>query len=88
MGLLTVGRSLSPEETLELSEYIRDHGVTQFLVTWNRVKDIQGTFTLLQMLRSLLSCLASHSFVGDHSLLRTFACVIVTVCIHLLVDIP
>jgi hypothetical protein len=43
MGLLTEGKSLSPEETLALSAYIRDHGVTQFLVTWNRVKDIQGT---------------------------------------------
>lgn len=43
MGLLTEGKSLNPEETLALSAYIRDHGITQFLVTWNRVKDIQGT---------------------------------------------
>ena len=42
MGLLTEGQSLTPEKTLALSEYVRDHGVTQFLVTWNRVKDIQG----------------------------------------------
>ena len=53
MGLLTVGRSLSPEETLELSEYIRDHGVAQFLVTWNRVKDIQGIIKSPQMVPSL-----------------------------------
>jgi hypothetical protein len=44
MGLLTEGKSLSPVETLELSAYVRDHGVTQFLVTWNRVKDIQGKY--------------------------------------------
>ena len=31
----------STEETLALSGYIREHGITQFLVTWNNVKDIQ-----------------------------------------------
>jgi glutamate--cysteine ligase catalytic subunit len=41
MGLLTEGNALSAEETLALSKYIRDHGITQFLATWNRVKDIQ-----------------------------------------------
>jgi hypothetical protein len=32
---------LDAEHTLALSAYIREHGITQFLVTWNRVKDIQ-----------------------------------------------
>jgi glutamate--cysteine ligase catalytic subunit len=41
MGLLTEGKPLSSEETLALSAYIREHGITQFLTTWNRVKDIQ-----------------------------------------------
>ena len=41
MGLLTEGRALSSEETLRLSAYIREHGVAQFLITYNRVKDIQ-----------------------------------------------
>jgi glutamate--cysteine ligase catalytic subunit len=41
MGLLTEGQPLDGEHTLALSAYIREHGITQFLVTWNRVKDIQ-----------------------------------------------
>jgi len=40
MGLLTIGKALSPEETFALSAYIREHGITQFLCTWARVKDI------------------------------------------------
>ena len=40
MGLLTVGEPLSSEETTKVSNYIREHGVTQFLNTWRRVKDI------------------------------------------------
>ena len=40
MGLLVEGEALSPEETKEYLSYIRDHGVTQFLLTWNRVKDL------------------------------------------------
>ena len=42
MGLLTEGEVLSSEESLQLSSYIREHGIEQFLVTWNRVKDIQN----------------------------------------------
>ena len=41
MGLLTLGKPLSPEETRAVSNYIREHGITQFLSTWRRVKDIQ-----------------------------------------------
>jgi len=40
MGLLTEGEPLSSEETTKISGYIREHGVTQFLNTWRRVKDI------------------------------------------------
>lgn len=40
MGLLTLGEPLNSEETTKVSKYIRDHGVTQFLNTWRRVKDI------------------------------------------------
>lgn len=42
MGLLTEGEALNAEETLQLSAYVREHGIAQFLATWNRVKDIQG----------------------------------------------
>ena len=59
MGLLTEGQSLSPEKTLALSEYVREHGVTQFLVTWNRVKDIQGSYSLTAAF-SILSLLYSN----------------------------
>lgn len=41
MGLLTVGKPLSFEETQKLSKYVRDHGISQFLSVWNRVKDIR-----------------------------------------------
>ena len=40
MGLLTEGEPLNSEETTKVSSYIREHGVTQFLNTWRRVKDI------------------------------------------------
>lgn len=40
MGLLTAGKPLNPEDTLRISNYIREHGVDQFLNTWKRVKDI------------------------------------------------
>jgi glutamate--cysteine ligase catalytic subunit len=38
MGLLTVGKALTPEEVQKISSYIRMHGVLQFLNTWQRVK--------------------------------------------------
>lgn len=41
MGLLTVGKPLSYEETMKLSKYVRDHGISQFLATWHRVKEIK-----------------------------------------------
>jgi len=40
MGLLVEGVALSPEETAKVGAYIREHGITQFLNTWRRVKDI------------------------------------------------
>lgn len=40
MGLLTVGRPLSWECASQHRKYVRDHGVLQFLNTYNRVKNI------------------------------------------------
>lgn len=40
MGLLTEGKALTPEQMKDASKYIREHGVTQFLNTWSRVKDV------------------------------------------------
>mmetsp|Transcript_103204 Transcript_103204/g.298575 ORF Transcript_103204/g.298575 Transcript_103204/m.298575 type:complete len:682 (+) Transcript_103204:45-2090(+) len=42
MGLLKVGKPLSWNDMLPHCRYIRDHGVKQFLSTWNRVKDIEN----------------------------------------------
>jgi glutamate--cysteine ligase catalytic subunit len=42
MGLLTEGRPLSAEEMKAFLSYIREHGVTQFLETWNTCKHIQN----------------------------------------------
>jgi len=42
MGLLALGTPLNWEETKPLAEHIRYHGITQFLHTWDRWKDITG----------------------------------------------
>jgi glutamate--cysteine ligase catalytic subunit len=42
MGLLTLGKALDALSTYAMSGYIRDHGITQFLSTYNRLKDISG----------------------------------------------
>lgn len=41
MGLLTEGTPLTPEEMKEASRYIREHGIAQFIATWNRVKNLE-----------------------------------------------
>lgn len=38
MGLLTAGHPLNWDDTYKVSEYIRLHGIEQFLCTWRRVK--------------------------------------------------
>lgn len=40
MGLLTEGKAFNAEQTAATSSYVREHGITQFLSTWRRVKDI------------------------------------------------
>ncbi|TYJ53383.1 hypothetical protein B9479_005983 [Cryptococcus floricola] len=42
MGLLALGTPLNWEETKPLAEHIRDHGITQFLSTWDQWKDKAG----------------------------------------------
>jgi glutamate--cysteine ligase catalytic subunit len=42
MGLLTEGQALTPEEMKDAGSYIREHGITQFLHTWARVKDVEN----------------------------------------------
>ncbi|KAF5389457.1 hypothetical protein D9757_004256 [Collybiopsis confluens] len=42
MGLLSLGTPLSWAETKKVAHHIRDHGITQFLYTWDRVKDKNG----------------------------------------------
>ncbi|CAM9994276.1 unnamed protein product, partial [Heterosigma akashiwo] len=42
MGLLKVGQPLSWEDAAEYREYVRDHGLEQFLITWDRVKNVFG----------------------------------------------
>jgi glutamate--cysteine ligase catalytic subunit len=41
-GLLVEGDALSPAETAAVAQYVREHGINQFLNTWHRVKDIQN----------------------------------------------
>lgn len=42
MGLLTVGKPHSWESAGKHREYVRRHGVLQFLSAYNRVKDIHN----------------------------------------------
>lgn len=42
MGLLTEGSPLSWEETKNLADHVRKHGVTQFINLYKRVRDRQG----------------------------------------------
>src|SRR5882762_5803036 len=42
MGLLAVGTPLPWEEAKKYADHVRTHGITQFLYTWNRLKDRQG----------------------------------------------
>jgi len=42
MGLLSEGKPLTPEQLRDVSNYIREHGITQFLHTWERVKDVEN----------------------------------------------
>ena len=42
MGLLTLGKPLTFEESKKFIAHIREHGISQFLNTWDRVKDIKN----------------------------------------------
>lgn len=42
MGLLTVGKPLSWKDSLEHCNYIRQHGILQFINTYNRLKFIEN----------------------------------------------
>lgn len=41
MGLLSLGTPLSWKETKPLADHVREHGITQFLHTWARWKDVK-----------------------------------------------
>lgn len=58
MGLLFLGTPLTWEEGQKHVEYIREHGITQFLHIWDRLKDREGD-TLLwgDEVSALVSCL-------------------------------
>ncbi|KZP05503.1 hypothetical protein FIBSPDRAFT_805693, partial [Athelia psychrophila] len=42
MGLLYLGTALTWEESKKYADHVRTHGITQFLHTWDRLKDRQG----------------------------------------------
>lgn len=41
MALLVEGEAMSPEEMKEFLNFIRQHGINQFLNIWKRAKDLQ-----------------------------------------------
>lgn len=42
MGLLTEGSPLSWEETKKYADHVREHGITQFINLYKRLRDRQG----------------------------------------------
>ena len=42
MGLLTLGKPLKFPESYKFIEYVREHGILQFLNSWHGVKDIEN----------------------------------------------
>lgn len=44
MGLLTSGEPLSWNETQKYAEYVREHGIIQFINVYNRLRDRQDEF--------------------------------------------
>ncbi|KAG1870359.1 glutamate-cysteine ligase-domain-containing protein [Suillus tomentosus] len=42
MGLLYLGTPLTWDEAKQYADHVREHGITQFLYTWDRVKDRCG----------------------------------------------
>ncbi|EEB12269.1 glutamate--cysteine ligase, putative [Pediculus humanus corporis] len=44
MGLLTEGSPLTWEETRDLADHVREHGITQFINLYHKLKDRQGDF--------------------------------------------
>jgi glutamate--cysteine ligase catalytic subunit len=42
MGLLYLGTPLTWDEAKKYADHVRQHGITQFLHTWDRLKDRQG----------------------------------------------
>lgn len=72
MGLLTEGSPLSWEETKAKADHVRQHGVTQFINLYRRLRDRQGDvlkwgdevsraqfslFWILQVITSLMLCI-------------------------------
>ncbi|KAH7108152.1 glutamate-cysteine ligase catalytic subunit [Auriculariales sp. MPI-PUGE-AT-0066] len=42
MGLLSLGTALTWEDAKKYADHVRDHGITQLLHTWDRLKDRSG----------------------------------------------
>lgn len=42
MGLLFMGKPLAWDDSEPYHEYVREHGITQFLTIWDRFKDREG----------------------------------------------
>ena len=42
MGLLTVGKPLNFADSKEFIKFVREHGIIQFLNTFNRVKGLEN----------------------------------------------
>lgn len=66
MGLLSLGTPLDWEQAKHFSEHVRSHGITQFLNTWDRLKDRFGDELLwgdeVLMLTCYVPAITTHCY--------------------------
>lgn len=79
MGLLKVGKPLRFDDAKEHLKYVREHGVLQFLNTWNRLKDLSndellwgdeiecGVFIVDPLTKTVKLSLRSHELLAELS---------------------
>lgn len=65
MGLLYLGTALTWDEAKKYADHVRFHGITQFLHTWDRLKDRQGDELLWgdEVLASCTYWLLPYAFI-------------------------
>ena len=56
MGLLSHGTPLGWREVKPLAEHVREHGITQLLFIYHRLKDVEGDYLKARARRRRWGC--------------------------------